>query len=284
MSEKRVYVQGSDSKKERFSILRDVRFEWNIIYSCNFRCPYCFFEGKWDEYGKRNVIINPNEWEKIWRRIYDAYGSASILITGGEPFVYPEFTEIIKRISVYHFPINISSNGSINLNSFVNKVDSEKISVSLSFHPDFNKLPDIIKKQQYLRKEGLNAEYINLCVYPPYIKKLEEYAEAVEKAGEKLKIIPFVGNYKGKDYPERYSPVEKKVLGMDGIWEKNVKKKGKLCAAGVTSALIFPDGKVARCGQIGEDFLIGNIFEEEFELLKKALPCEAEICPCLEAE
>jgi len=32
-----------------------VRFTWNIHWSCNLRCAYCFFDGHWAEYGKRNV-------------------------------------------------------------------------------------------------------------------------------------------------------------------------------------------------------------------------------------
>jgi len=85
----RFYLQGTDTSKEGFSNGTPVGFEWNIIYSCNFRCPHCIFEGKWDEYGKRTVYLSVSEWVKHWERIYDRHGRASIIITGGEPFLYP---------------------------------------------------------------------------------------------------------------------------------------------------------------------------------------------------
>lgn len=283
MDKKKPYLQASSYQKEKFQASRKISFEWNIIYKCNYRCPYCFFKNKWQEYGRRNVILPPQRWKELWKRVYRMYGPASIIVTGGEPFVYPEFISIIKSISEYHFPINISSNGAVNLKRFASEIDPKKVSVSLSFHPEFNSLTEIIQKQKFLREKKFHSEYINLCVYPPYIEKLQEYSKISEKEGESLKIIPFIGHYGGKNYPDGYSEEEKKSLGMDETWEKNVKRKGTLCAAGMKSALIFPDGKIARCGQIGEKFLIGNFFSKDFKLLDNPLPCDAEICPCLEA-
>jgi hypothetical protein len=58
--------------------------------------------------------------------------------------------------------------------------------------------------------------------------------------------------------------------------------KGEYCSAGHKSVLIFPDGKVARCGQIGERLLLGNIFTSGFKFFPKPMVCDAEMCPCLE--
>jgi len=102
--------------------------------------------------------------------------------------------------------------------------------------------------------------------------------------GEVLKVIPFYGTYNNTAYPDGYSEYEKKLLGINSVWEKNVKRKGATCKAGHNSALIFPDGKVARCGQIGERFPLGNIFKGDFKLLEAPMTCDAELCPCLEGE
>jgi len=40
---------------------------------------------------------------------------------------------------------------------------------------------------------------------------------------------------------------------------------------------------VARCGQIGERILVGNIFDENFKLLNKPQACDVDLCPCLKA-
>ncbi|MCB4791214.1 MAG: radical SAM protein [Elusimicrobia bacterium] len=277
------YLQGKDSKKESFNIPDMINFEWNMLYACNYRCPHCIFEGKWEEYGKRTVYLSVNEWMAHWQRIYDKYGRASVLITGGEPFIYPDFTSLVSKLSQLHYPINISTNGSLGLEEFVNKVDPQKVSITLSFQPNYDKLEDIIGKVKYLRKHDFQTGNINLCAYPGYLKEFNNYLKVASSQNEVLKVIPFYGNYNGFSYPESYNAEEKNMLGLDNTWKENVEKKGVMCAAGKKSALIFPDGKVARCGQIGERHLIGNIFDDNFTLLKKALPCDVEMCPCLKA-
>ncbi len=279
---KEFYLQGKDLTGETGSKRGEIRFHWNITYSCNYRCRYCFFDGKWEEYGKRTVFLEPSGWEKNWRRIFEVYGSCFLVITGGEPFTYPGFIQIIRKVSAFH-RINISTNGSGNMENFAGSVSPERVSLTFSFHPGFNTLKKIISGIEFVREKGFKTDYINLCAYPPFIPKVEGYLEEAAGSGLKLKLIPFCGEFEGKRYPESYSDYEKEVLGMDGVWEDNVTRKGSLCCAGYRTALIFPDGKTARCGQIGEKHIIGDFFSDKFRLLEEPLPCEADICPCLEA-
>lgn len=282
MNKDKFYLQGKDANKEGFSRECNVNFEWNMLYECNYRCPHCIFEGKWEEYGPRTVYLSVAEWMKIWKRIYDRYGRTSLIITGGEPFIYPDFINLIEQISAMHHPINISTNASGDLIGFANKINPERVGLNLSFQPGFNNLDNILEKVQFLKKKGFNTSHINICAYPPYLNDIDVYIEKAYSQGEILKVIPFYGKYENVEYPDGYNEREKKLLGMDKSWEKNVRRKGKLCSAGYKSALIFPDGKVARCGQIGERFLIGNIFDENFHLLEKPLKCDVDLCPCLE--
>jgi len=144
------YLQATDISKEGPHRETVVSFEWNIIYSCNFRCPHCIFDGKWDEYGKRTVFIGRDEWIKYWTDIYKHYGRTTLIVTGGEPFIYPDFIGIIKAISSIHYPINISSNGSGDIDGFIKNIDPGRVSVNLSFQPGFNELEDIIAKKKLL--------------------------------------------------------------------------------------------------------------------------------------
>lgn len=277
------YLQGTSAEKESFNKPEQIEFEWNIIYSCNYRCSYCFFEGKWEEYGKRNVILSIQEWVDIWKRIYEIYGRSSILITGGEPFVYPDFVNILRGISEYHYPINISSNGTFDFEKISEHFDNTKISITLSLHPEFNTVESVLEKKKKLKSAGFDSEFINFVAFPPLLDKMDTYVEKIDAAGEKLKVIPFIGTFDSKSYPGAYSIQQRKLLGLDNEWKKNINRKGMICAAGKKSALIFPDGKVVRCGQIGERFIIGNIFDKEFKLLDEPLECDVESCPCLES-
>jgi len=256
-----------------------VRFTWNIHYACNFRCPYCFFEGKWDEYEDRNTYLSIDEWMKHWQRIYDNYGRCYILITGGEPFVYPNFIELIERLSCIQYPINISTNASGDLESFVKRIDPQRVSLSVSFQPSFETTELFLEKVKFLRKHKFDGA-INFVAYPPYIKDINVYIDKFNLIGEVLKLIPFWGRFEEKEYPFSYTQQEKEIIGIDDTWFNKVRKKGSLCPAGYNSALVFPDGKVSRCGQIGERKLIGNFFDSEFKLFNGLFPCDSEFCPC----
>lgn len=260
-----------------------VRFTWNMLYDCNYRCTYCFFEGKWDEYSKRNIYFTPEELMGFWSRVYKKYGPISLIITGGEPFIYPNFIEIIKRLSEVCCQINISSNSSGDLKSFVEEVNPEKVSLSLSYHPQFDTLENFVERLLFIRRHQFNG-CVNFVAYPDFIENIGDYQEKLAAINEPLKIIPFFGEYRGKVYPESYLPQEQKIIGIDESWFKKVKRRGSLCPAGQKTALIFPDGKVARCGQIGEKMVVGNFFGPDFNLLNEALPCIAEYCPCEEGK
>src|SRR5690348_9626851 len=100
-----------------------IRLTWNIHWSCNYRCSYCFFDAQWGELAKRNVYKTVDEWRIHWSRIHERYGRAYILINGGAPFTYPNFVELIYRLSQIHWPINISTNTSLHLEEFMDRVD-----------------------------------------------------------------------------------------------------------------------------------------------------------------
>lgn len=255
------------------------RFTWNIHYACNYRCPYCFFEGRWAEYQNRNVYLTVSEWMKYWGRVYEKYGRCYMLITGGEPFIYPDFITLIGELSRLHYPINISTNASGDLESFVKKINLERVSLSVSFQPYFEKLEAFLEKVRFLKEHEFSG-CINFVAYPPFLKDINYYMEKFNSIGERLKVIPFWGRYEDKEYPFGYTPVEKEIVGIDDSWFNQVRKKDSLCPAGHQSALVFPDGKVARCGQIGERMLIGDFFDPNFKLIDEQLPCAAEFCPC----
>lgn len=260
-----------------------VRFTWNMLYDCNYRCAYCFFEGKWEEYRKRNIYLAPDELMAHWARINEKYGPIYLNITGGEPFIYPNFIEIIKRLSEVCYHVNISSNSSGDLKSFVEELSPQKVSLSLSYHPQFDNFDNFIERLLFIRKHQFNG-CINLVAYPAFLGNICSYQEKFTAINEPLKIIPFFGEYRGKVYPESYTPGEQEVIGIDASWFTKVKRHGTMCPAGQKTALIFPDGKVARCGQIGEQMIVGNFFDPDFNLLSDPGPCAAEYCPCEEGK
>ncbi|MDP8259971.1 MAG: radical SAM protein [Candidatus Gygaella obscura] len=266
-----------------------IKFVWNLHYACNYRCSYCNFNGSWDELSVKNKKISKNDWIKAWDRIYDLYGSVDIHLVGGEPCIYPDFTEIVCRISKKHF-LGLTTNLSVDFKRFADSVSPKRFEfgIGASFHPQYVKFEDFLSKVIELKNKGFKI-WVNYVAYPPQIDKMNFFKSTLQKHGIPFVVQPFRGTYNDKIYPEAYTDSDRSIIkdiaGTDSSIQQDMQyqldrknTKGVLCRAGQILAHIEPDGTVKRCGLIEKP--IGNIFDANFRLLDKPLPCTEEHCPC----
>jgi len=271
-----------------------VRFSWNIIIDCNFKCSYCWFNKKWDEYKNRNIIKTPDELEKVWERIFKLYGKVKIDVLGGEPFLYPNFIEVLNRVSKYHI-LNVTSNLSFDVHDFIEKVQKDRfyknMGFAFTFHPFYIDFETFLKKIEIL-KDFFKCRFdVIYLAWPPYTKDIPYYKKIFEERGFGFRVLTFWGKYQGKEYPMSYTEEEKKNIGL-GLGERSGEKfqtepfspYGKLCNAGHTYGVIMPDGEVIRCGGLGghNSKYIGNIFRDDFRLWDAPRKCTDKFCPCNE--
>ncbi|MCK9603701.1 MAG: radical SAM protein [Candidatus Omnitrophica bacterium] len=265
-----------------------VSFNWDITSICNYRCPYCWFYGKWVEMKKDNINIPIPKLQDFWGRIYDSYGPVKISITGGEPFLYPDFVELINSISKWH-KIDVVTNLSWPVASVIDEIRPENIRIHPSFHLFFSEFGDFVEKVICLRKKGI-ADNPSFVAWPAQVASVKHYAKKFKEYGITMFAQPFFGEYKGAYYPDGYSDSQRKAiapyLGERGgeVFHTTVRNtKGKLCHAGCLYGVIHPDGTVLRCGGIkSRDAQVGNILDKDFKLFNQAYPCTSEVCPCNE--
>ena len=281
---KNIYLIKYAKKDKKDNV--QISFKWNIHYACNYHCPYCRFDGKWQELLKRNQYLSTQELLRIWSNIYKKYGSVYIEITGGEPFIYPNFIELIRELCDIH-AIEIATNLSLDLDNFIEVIDRHKVKITANFHPLFADIESFLRKTLLLKESGFK---IGVCylAYPPQMKQMVGFRRRFEEAGINFALAAFWGEYQGRRYPESYTEEEREFIrpflgDIDRIvYHLNANSpKGKLCNAGYKYAVVQADGNVVRCGQLADKF-IGNIMDENFHLFEKPLPCEAESCPCNE--
>jgi len=77
-------------------------------YTCNFQCQHCSvkrFQGK-----KEGRFFTPDDVKELSRQA-DEMGLAHIVITGGEPLIFPEFDAIVQAIDPQKFYITSDTNG-----------------------------------------------------------------------------------------------------------------------------------------------------------------------------
>jgi len=265
---------------------RKVKFTWDIHYKCNFRCPYCWFYRDWARLSSQNLYLSVDEWMVHWKRIYDKYGEARIEIVGGEPFIYPDFIELVKRLSALH-RVKITTNLSGNIEKFVQEISPERVDLDLNLHILFIDLETVIKKTLMLKNAGFKAGICYLA-YPPQMHKIPYFSERFKKEGINFALAAFWGEYAGKKYPDSYTQEEREMmrpyigdLGRSEYHLGGKSPKGKLCKAGYAYGDIRANGNIVRCGQMGEK-IIGNITDKDFNLLEGPSLCESEFCSCNE--
>lgn len=263
-----------------------ISFDWNLILECNYRCPYCWFDGQWEKL-KSKSPPSINKLIKYWDNIYKRYGSVHIDILGGEPFLYPDFIELVKELSNIH-TLAIQSNLFQDIDTFVKKIDCSNVKLAGSFHPIFAEFDTFVKKAVILKEHGFSDE-VAYVAYPPQIRQIGYYKEKFARERLSLFVRTFWGRYKGVDYPAGYTEEERKniepYIGSRSGEKFQIapkKVKGLLCHAGHKHAVIDVDGRVNRCGGADPHGVIGNFFDERFKLLDGPRPCDSEYCPCNE--
>ena len=142
---KEIIGENVSADLDKFSTKEKI-LKWHLHNSCQYRCPYCRLRGKWHQIKKLNTYLSPQEWMVHWKRLYDRYGSIRVEITGGEPFIYPDFIELIKELSLIH-KVKITTNMSGDIETFVREISPERVNLDLNLHPLFvNDLDAYIKK------------------------------------------------------------------------------------------------------------------------------------------
>ena len=259
-----------------------IKFAWDIHYKCNFRCPYCWFYKEWARLAGRSLYLKPDEWMVHWKRIHDKYGEVKIEIVGGEPFIYPDFIELAKKLSSIH-QVKVTTNLSGNIEHFAREVDPQRVELDLNFHVLFIDLETVVRKTLILKKAGFKAGICYLA-YPPQMHKIAFLRDRFHREGINFALAAFWGEYGGRKYPEAYTEEERELirpfLGDIGRVDYHLDAKsprGRLCNAGYSYADIQADGNVVRCSGLS-DYSIGNITDEQFRLLEGPSPCQAENC------
>ncbi|MBM3255300.1 MAG: radical SAM protein, partial [Candidatus Omnitrophica bacterium] len=261
---------------------------WNIHYACNYRCAYCHAPKPEHKDARQARYIPRNAWIDIWKRMYDRYGTWEMLISGGEPFAYPAFMELIIELSKIHL-VGICTNLEWDVFSFVESVDPQRVRIETSFHPEFSDLSRFIEKLKALKSHGFEPT-VNFVPWPPLLEQMKNIKEAIEAAGCQLTLQPFIGQFENRSYPQDYTEEERghfrifkddcnlKTLDFKTTKESN-STKGKLCRMGQNYVFIHPDGEVSRCCR-DHTFSLGNIIGDSFKLLEEPIACNAENCNC----
>jgi len=245
---------------------------------CNFNCGYCArqFKPTFRYYLPVKSII---------RTLKDTGKPWIVGLTGGEPFIYPNFIGVCKELTK-HYKIAIDSNLSINskVREFANEIDPKKVQyIYVSTHIEErekrNGVEDFIKNILLLKEKKFNVN-VNYVLRPKIDEKFKRYYKYFKSKGIELKPKPFRGKYEGKMYPDAYSEDEKRMIlkyDSHALTKLPFNLKGMRCDAGKRLFVIKTNGIAVRC--YDDNTILGNIFQG-IKLNNNTKPCKADKCTC----
>lgn len=274
-------------KNFHISLLKNYEYKmiWNLSNSCNYSCSYCYNR---PVPGKKEITDSFSP-EQISKCFDDTHKRWLILISGGEPFLVPQFPELLKNLSANHhvqITTNLTSPHLDHLEDYINP--SRIMMISASLHaseretkdPGFNKFID---RYISLEKKGYRM-LINYVSYPPLFTRIEkDFNYLHEKGIHDITVLTYRGKWEGKDYPGSYTKEQRRIISQlaidkaeDLIAGQHTNYKGIRCEAGHKFFSMDSIGNINRCGTV--DTCNGNLFDGTFKLNNSDLPCPSKEC------
>ncbi len=109
--EKRYFTDYLNQKARMKRLPLSGTFELSPI--CNLDCRMCYVRKTADEVrNSPRSAMTLDEWKQLGDEIFDA-GTLFLLVTGGEPFLWPDFRELYEYLALKGFVLSINSNGTM---------------------------------------------------------------------------------------------------------------------------------------------------------------------------
>jgi MoaA/NifB/PqqE/SkfB family radical SAM enzyme len=191
----RVYekIMQFDEKVKRGESIAILQFQYD--YTCNFRCQHCCISRFQDkELTKKDRAFTVQDVRELSRQA-DEMGLAHIVLTGGEPLVFPDFDKIVDALDPQKFYITSDTNGwhldekrAKHLKSIgVDKIQLSLDSLSAAEHDDFRRKPHSHERAMRAIDASLNAGLNTLLATVVTKQRIrsEEFLEFLEFAKQK---------------------------------------------------------------------------------------------------
>jgi MoaA/NifB/PqqE/SkfB family radical SAM enzyme len=265
----------------------DLGIEIELLTKCNFACRYCIYT----QTRRKDSMLR--DFDKVIDSINALGKKCKVIITGGEPFLYPDFINACKRLSGNNDVLVLSNISSSDVYRFADLLDPTRVTLKPSFHIEIAEqlslIYDFIRKIKYLRERKFDANPRTVA-HPNVLGKFIKYHTLFKQNGITLEAKPFSGTYMLRTYPNSYSADTKKWLSKyvpdnykkkmgNGVFEP-LDFKNKVCKAGKNFIHIDSNGDIHRCPQ--SEAGVTNIYKGGIRLSEHALPCKEMKCFCRE--
>ena len=297
--ESRISKKASDAR-------RPIGGTLELLPLCNMDCKMCYVRQSVQQMNAQGRMLGCDEWLRIAREMYDE-GVLFLLLTGGEPFLYPEFERLYTTLTDMGFVITINTNGTLITEKWV-KVMSERpcrrLNITLYGKDDdtyaqlcgnpkgFSQLMHNL----HLLKENDIPFKLNCSATPYNAHQIHDLYAIARELGVELSTASYMfppsrKNGQGIEHYERMTPalaaktqMEVNIAKNPGIPLKTIAKnilnrvgakadfstlEGPNCRAGRCGFWVTWKGDLYACGMLGEPkmSLLDHPFKEAWEYI-----------------
>ncbi len=266
---------------------------------CNMDCKMCYVRLSRQEQESKSPLADAERWLKLAQEAKDA-GMLYLLLTGGEPFLHPQFRQIMEGLHQMGLLICVNSNGTMideDTVAWLKNCPPVRLNISLygasdetyaqlcgnpmGFTQTFNAI-------RLLKEAGISVK-LNCSLTPYNAKDLPKMVDIAKQNDLILQVATYMfppvrkdGTLTGKN--DRFSPEDaayymayadyltlgkERFLAQEGQLpelfepEENCEGDGVRCRAGKCSFWITWQGKMMPCGMFPEKNT-PNVFEIPF--------------------
>lgn len=104
-----------------------------LLPLCNMNCDMCYVRLSRREMEAQGRLRTAEEWLEVGRQMKEA-GVLFLLLTGGEPFLYPEFRKVYLGLRQMGMILTINTNGTLideDLAAFFGKYKPRRVNITL---------------------------------------------------------------------------------------------------------------------------------------------------------
>ena len=154
---------------------------FELLPLCNMNCRMCYIRISKEEQEAIQPLHTIEEWLELGKTLRDK-GMLYLLLTGGEPFLYPGFKEILQGIQKMGIIVSINTNGTL--------IDKETVEWLKETPPS---------RLNITLYGASNATYDRLCLNPKGFTQVVNAIHLLKDAGISIKINCSVTPYNMND-------------------------------------------------------------------------------------
>lgn len=104
-----------------------------LLPLCNMNCDMCYVRLNREEMERQGRLRTADEWLELAKEMQKA-GTIFLLLTGGEPFIYPDFKKLYLGLKEMGFVLTINTNGTMideDIAQFLGKNKPRRVNITL---------------------------------------------------------------------------------------------------------------------------------------------------------